>query len=354
ITFGATGSTPPATPITRIVIDPPTPFTFPVFPDLTGLMTALYTVTFHDKAIKPELRVACTPASVLRGVLVTCEATVTGGVPFTVIERRARGKGFEITDLSPVFVPGGQSFIWDGDAVAETAVTFTVTFSDDGQVRNASAKSSYRITPRSWSPLELRQAPQHLIALSHTMIDSPTMQNRSVGLFEFDHLDPLSLAIAQTGTGPNQGLHYVVSEVALPDVSIAWTHPGLYGGRVIDGVPVGFVWYNDQNGQPKGTCTQAVFNGLAPMIEVHEGVTRAPNSHWGVTNAAFAGEQLHATFERLYTDLSAGALRARVIDLYNDFLTGRFSREQKTFEDKDSQRIFGSLGCDVDLNPKDN
>lgn len=352
ITFGATGSTPPATSITRIVIDPPTPFSFPVFPDLTGLMTALYTVTFHDKAIKPELRVACAPTSVLRGDPVTCEATVTGGVPFTVIERRAKGKGFKVSESTPVPVPGGQSFIWDGDAVAATEVMFAVTFSDDGQVRNKTAKATFSIDPRSWRPLQLQQAPTHSIDLGPGMTDYPS--NGRLGVFEYAH--PViggAGTFTQVGTGPNRGLYFFVSEIGLPDISTAWTHPGLYGGRLIGGQVIGLAWYNDQNGQGSGTCTQSVLPGLATMVEVHEGVTRAPNSHWAVANAAFTAEQLHVKLERLYA-VSDFELLKRATDLYTGFFEGPYRREQDAFDRKDRPLIFGSLGCQLDLRQGDN
>jgi len=349
VTFGAQATLLSTTPIVLARILPMTHLSFPVF-DLVGHASANYTVTYGRGPIPlepPKLLVSCLPSPVVRGQTVTCKGELKNGPAYTVVERRAKGKGFTITEAPNEAVAAGQSFEWSGVAVAKTEVRFKISYIIGTDTKTVDEKATFDIAPRGWLPMLLTAAPQfHISLYPPFLIEYPT--NHTFGFFWFEDPMPEIAPGAQVAGGPNDGLWYFADAIPMPQDIHAFTHPGMYAGQT-----TGVSWYNDQNGRGSGTCTQAVLPQLAGMAEVHEGVTMAANSHYGVANRVFRDEALQVKFEELYTSSSQAELQRKAHDIYQQFRTKKYDPEQAKFDAVDTPRIFGSLGCRLDFNPND-
>jgi hypothetical protein len=344
VTFGAAGTvSSPAGGITRIVIEPMSPMTFPVF-ELTGYATAYYTVT--TPAAPPTPTAACAPMTPTRGDNVNC-IVVVNGADFTVLEQRAKGSGFTIVENPNVTVSAGQFHAWGGgEAVANSEVKFKVRWTVNGQVTERTVVASFTVQPRGWSPLTLTNAPAHQQALGPAMLAFPT--NGTLGAFDFEGpVIGIPGSTATVSSGPNVGISYFTQPIVLSDVAIAWTHPGLYN------LTPGQTWYADQNGQGSGTCQQAVLLGLATQAQRHEGVTQHPTlSHWGIARSLLQGSGLHTAWEATYTTKPVPMLIQDADKKWSDWrYNSPYKGPQLAFDNTDSPAIFGSLGCRLDWFP---
>lgn len=308
-----------------------------------------YTFEIYGSAAnqQPAFNLSCAvQGSGKRGDAVRCVGQLIGGIPYTLLERRAKGKGFTTVDQPNIALPANASTVWEGTAVAATEVKFKVRYSWNGQDKTTTASARFDPQTRGWPAMQLTAVPTHRVAVyPPILLEYPS--NGTLGFFWFEDPSPGDTPVDQAQSGPNAGLWFLRDSVATPQAIYAYTHPGLYasasGGRP---------WYADQNGSGTGTCTQSVLPQLAGLAEVHEGVTQAGNSHYGVTNGVFAKEALADQFERLYTARSEAELRTLAARLYERFRNGPYDREQANFDRKDRPRIFGALGCTLDFNPQ--
>jgi hypothetical protein len=112
------------------------------------------------------------------------------------------------------------------------------------------------------------------------------------------------------------------------------------------------LWYNDQNGNPSGTCTQAHVPALRTQVERHEGLTLASNSHAGVANQQFTTARPHVALESLYQfRVTSEQLRNAAFAAYARFITGPNAAAQSAFDLSDYPLIAASMPCLFDLNP---
>jgi hypothetical protein len=348
VTFGAQGLLVTSVPIVRAVIFPMSLLSFPVF-DLTGHASASYSVTYGRGNVPlepPKLLMSCLPNPVERGQTVTCKGELKNGPAYTLLERRAKGKRFTITDNPNASIAAGQPFEWTGVAVAKTEVKFKISYVDGTTTKNLDETVTFDVARRGWQPMQLTVPSLFQIALySGYLLDYPS--NRVFGIFFFTPPSPISAPGGRATGGPNDGLWYFAVPIYMPQDPHSYTHPAMYAGQ-----GAGRVWYNDQNGQGSGNCKQTVLPGLASMAEVHEGATSATNSHYGVANRVYKDEKLHVKFEELYNQRSESELQRDADNIFQKFWK-TYEREQNAFDNTDSPRIFGSLGCNLDFNPKD-
>lgn len=360
VTFGASATVTATQPIARVVVLPMAPVTFPVF-DLTGRASATYTVVYGAGASAPQLALSCTPVPVTRGQVVRCEAGVSPASPFTVTRLRATGKGFRSEDFPNTAVTAGDVYAWEGMAVADTRVRVEVTAATPSGTRTLTREVSFDVQPRIWPVPQLTGAMAVLSQLDPNgqMQAYPTNGvlggSRPVSPATFFQSVPVSRA---TG-GPNRGLAILATPFTVGEWEV-YLHPGL------DPVPAGLTpgqpgyalwhrWHDDQNGRGSGTCTASVFAVLVPEVRRHEGVTRSPNSHWGVAGTAYASLSLADAIERVYVDSPLDdPVRQLGFDAWLQFHNGQAYRSlQSQYDQRDYPIIQSAIGCGMDLNPND-
>lgn len=343
VTHGAHGTVSSAEGIIRIVIAPMSPMSFPVF-NLTGYATAYYSVRILAQHVGAQA--SCSSPTPVRGTPTSCSVAVTGGVEFTVLERRAKGKAFEIVEYPNVTVSANQRHEWGGgEAVAKTEVRFKVRYIASGKSQERTVSAKYDVQQRSWNPFTLVNAPDHVRGLAGRMQEYP--ENGVLGVFGFD-----GPALNNTGkistvqSGPNRGLSYYNAPITLGGDSYAYTHPGMYANEA-----GGRQWYDDQNGRGSGTCLQNALPDLASMIEVHEGVTQLPDaSHWGIARRVLQNGNIHADFEALYVAGAADKLIGIAGRVWSNWREGpTYRRPQREFDEADIPRMIASIRCTLDF-----
>lgn len=159
--------------------------------------------------------------------------------------------------------------------------------------------------------------------------------------------------------GPNRGLAILATPFTVGEWEV-YLHPGL------DPVPAGLTsgqpgyalwhrWHDDQNGRGSGTCTASVFAVLVPEVRRHEGVTRSPNSHWGVAGTAYASLSLADAIERVYVDSPLDdPVRQLGFDAWLQFHNGQaYRRLQSQYDQRDYPIIQSAIGCGMDLSSND-
>jgi hypothetical protein len=156
--------------------------------------------------------------------------------------------------------------------------------------------------------------------------------------------------------GPNAGSAMLAQQPGFEDPrgATAFVHPALYpppaGEAWAD--PEYARWYNDQNGQPSGTCDQHHMPLLRQEAERHEGFTVAQNSHAGVTNRIFRSKKFHEQVERVYVfTVDPAELRTEAYRLWINFAQNEYFPAQRAFDTSDYAIIGTKMGCATDHNP---
>lgn len=324
-----------------------------------------YTVSLYDaigedtndvvlfvKVEEVTTKLECLPASVQRGDNVRC--TLTAPEAYRVLTRGARGRGFSISETPGTSHAAGETYVWEGPAVADSRVTVTVESAGKQQPYSA----SFKVTARPW-PVPGFSRVDKVIGMVPPMQPYPT-STTPIGGARPDQ-DPNvwpALPLTRPTQGPNTGLGFLTNP--LPD--FPWTvymHPALYpppaglqSGQ--SGYQQWHRWHDDQNGQGSGTCTAAVFATLIPEVERHEGVTGAPNSHYGVAIKAYTDLKLQERIERIYTLKDDYALRELAFNTWRDFhKSSAYQSRQDSFDRTDYPKVAAALGCGLDYNPSD-
>lgn len=304
---------------------------------------------------EPELDVTCTPV-LTRGQDVRCSVKVTPEAAATLVSRSARGSGFNFEERPNSTIPAGQASVWEGRAVATTTVRFVVDVDQNGRTTRLGKEAAFTVNARTWEPYQLTQQPAHSIELRGSdMLAYPS--NGYLGNFSLSGLNPFDTPI-DTGSGPNNGLSYFRERPPFiaRGATIA-THPVLYPPTPgTNWANVEYQrWYNDQNGRPRGTCTQADIPLLRAEVERHEGLTMATNSHFGIANTAFLTHRPESRLEALYGyNMPEARLRHEAYNVYLRFVRNQVSPAQRTFDSADYARIQATLGCLLDNNRADN
>ena len=310
---------------------------------------------FRLREQDPVLDVQCTPSPLLRGATVTCTARVNPSQQMIVIRREASGPGFQVREQLSSAVAKDSSYDWAGTAVADTRVTIHVRVTHNGVQKVLRGADRFVVTPRTWNPFQITEAPRARREIRGRMTNN--LSNGVYGNFSPTGLDPFSTSIDSVGVGPNAGLIYLVDRPPFigTGASVA-VHPALYSPPL--GKPWGHPdwqrWYNDQNGRPGGTCTQAEVPRLRSEVERHEGLTLANDSHVGVANRAFIQHRPDRELEALYLfRRPREALFQRAYSRYEAFIRGPQSQLQNQFDTQDYAAIAAKFTCVFDLNPAD-
>jgi hypothetical protein len=305
---------------------------------------------------EPTLHVACTLPLVERGAKIECHAQVFPAQPATLLSRSASGTGFQFEERPNTPIRAGDTTSWEGRAVATTRVRFTAEVTHEGRKKQLTQEASFSVQPRSWQPYELARPPYHEIELRGAMTAYPS--NGHLGNFSLETLNTGEVAVDSVPRGPNTGLSYLADQPQLIGTgSTVMTHPVLYppAPGTTWGNPEYQRWYNDQNGRPSGTCTQAHIPLMRQEVERHEGLTMASNSHLGVANTVFTTHRIDSTLEALYLYQSdSQRLRRRGHDLYVRHVRGPNRSAQRAFDNTDRPAILAKFPCQFDFNQMDN
>lgn len=263
-----------------------------------------------DGGLSSLLTLTCGPSPVVRGQNVSCSLLVDSNYAFTVVERAATGRGFSaLDDSTRINVAAGQAYIWAGTAVANTSIRIAVQLTGTNPIRQESESSTFVVQARTWPDLGLQRPPVQFRSLSgpmtaypggHSPVPSGTLITWGRFYQDYPHFvsDTVNGSALVTSGGPNSGLAFMSSAVQQPDSSWVYTHPALYPSAT----GASLSWYQDQNAIPSGTCGAAGIAFFAGLVEAHEGITRATNSHFGVSGQQYAALHPQAALESLYID----------------------------------------------------
>lgn len=218
-------------------------------------------------------------------------------------------------------------------------------------------EQTIRVERRGWSVMQF-SVPRHVVGLdAASMADYPPA-GLAYGRFRPEWPDFTKLHAHGIDAGPNTGLWFLPDPIQLPQ-PLAFVHPALYFptlpaplGPGLPGHSQWLLWYNDQNGRPVGTCRPQEVTQFRNNVEVHEGVTGATKSHWGVGNRVLTNTKLHERFEALTSDQGADDLRFQTNDTWQKWLAGPYRSSQSQFDTSDYPNVF-NLGCSLDSNPND-
>ncbi|HEX8831344.1 MAG TPA: hypothetical protein VF705_09275 [Longimicrobium sp.] len=318
----------------------------PVFA-LTGAQTVTVTEISEPKL---ECKGPSGENPIQRGRSVRC--AITPDKAYKVVSRRATGERFTNAARPDSSHAAETPYVWQGTAVADTRVTMVLELTkDDGSTEQKTYEASFQVQARDWPKLRLND-PSVSIGL-RDMAGFPNRMNAGLGnaLTEMN-LDILNAhPVARPNGGPNAGLMYLAQPWPAVDFSIV-LHPGLYGGPTAPAAARR--WHEDQNGRGGGTCTQAVFAVLEPAVRRHEGVTKQPNSHWGVANDFFQNSETEQRVEKVYRQTEdAGEVRLAAFNEWRGDVEGPLLARQRAFDAVDTPALFASLGCTVDINRND-
>jgi hypothetical protein len=229
-------------------------------------------------------------------------------------------------------VAAGDSAVWAGTAVATTQVRFTAQVALPGGTTTVHGDGNFAVSARTWAAYQLTTAPPLEIGLRGML---PYPSDSVVGNFTLVGINPFATPVDSVASGPNAGLMYYTERP--PYISRGATvamHPGLYPPA---SHPRAQQWYNDQNGSPGGTCTEADVALLRAEAERHEGLTQAGNSHYGIANQAFLTHRPDRTLEELYLfRVPKDRLHRRAYRLYENFVNGPHHVMQQAFDNADS------------------
>lgn len=212
----------------------------------------------------PQINVDCQPNPVERGQTVTCTASPPAPTStITVSEWR-----FESANLSGPIVEASSATTWSG--VAATSGTVRVQGTLDGA--QVDGEGPLDVAARNWT--------QDTVAYRLTEVTPSGLNPRPTRVGELGNHQPLAQAylppdgFPQISSGPNQGVFYftkvpaqAVSEIRINRVALALNSD---------------FYFRQPKNAPAGKCTRSDVVPFLPLVEGHEGLTLAPNSHAGV------------------------------------------------------------------------
>ena len=296
---------------------------------------------------------SCTPAAPTRGDTIHCSVNVPGA-SYTVLRQRAKGKGFTIDERPNVTLSANQPHMWGGaQAVATSEVEFEVRYTVAGSQRDTTAKTRFDVQARQWDTLKLRNAPQSKktppLGPGFRPFPSGIPGSPASRFGLFSTLMPIigtdGGVAATVAGGPNKGLVFLATQVVMPDVTVIWTHPELYGPTFTPS------WFADQNGQGKGSCTQSILPTFAAAVEEHEGLTLNPFSHRGVANRMLANSTLQKEVEELYFT-NRVRLENEASRRWTRWIRGVYDPQHRAFDNQHTPTVFQVLGtCTLDFSP---
>jgi hypothetical protein len=284
-----------------------------------------------------------------RGQTVRC--TITPDKPYKVLSRRATGTGFAIPEEPGTSHAANTQYVWEGPAVAKTEVKMVIETSEEGGPKQTTHLAVFTVRARDWPKLQL-SAPNVQVLPRSNMPAYPVRGVLGVAVPFIPTATLNALPVTRAPGGPNQGLSFLTDP--LPPVSHnIYLHPGLER-RPSTPLTDDQVWRNDQNGQGDGDCTSSVFSLLRKEIERHEGVTRAANSHWGITDRFFREQDPEQRLEEQVLFGDEASLRQQVGSVFGRLIsTGPHKQEQVTFDRVDRARVDARLGCRLDYKQND-
>lgn len=287
--------------------------------------------------------------TVERGQTVRC--VVRSESQFRVLTRRATATGLTLAESPGTSHAAGTEHVWEGPAVASTQVEMVAEITQGGTTEQKTLSASFTVKPRDWPRLTL-DAPVVTVGLRGKMQPFPANGVLGNARASLSGAKIAGLAITRPAGGPNTGLSFLASPLPAVDHSI-FLHPALTNSpSTPPSIPQ--TWRNDQNGVGAGTCTSSMFSILVPFVHRHEGVTQAPDSHWGITAAFYRDNDVEQRFEELYRNGAEAALRQDVRNTFvNMHNTGPLKTQQAAFDAAEYPVINAALGCLVDNNPSD-
>lgn len=318
-------------------------------------MRTSYSVRWNAPPAPPQLPVAatalCTPAAPTRGDTINCSVNVPGAA-YQVTRQRAKAKGFTLDERPNASLAANQPHVWGGaQAVATSEIEFVVRYTVAGTSKDTTVRTRFDVQARQWDTLRLRAQPiHHNNVLGPGMIPFPCCTpgdpGTEIGLFDtvWPTIGVHGGVVAVVGNGPNKGLAFLSTQVVMPDSTVVWTHPELYGSHFVPS------WYSDQNGQGAGTCFQSVLQQLAAESERHEGKTQNPFSHWAVTNRLLEQSSLQKDVEALYSKDSL-RLKDQADAKWSKWKGLTYAPQHALYDKTESPLIYQNLGCKLDYLP---
>jgi hypothetical protein len=281
--------------------------------------------------------VSCTPATPVRGEQVDCSTTgfaVVGTWTFTPTNPALP----IVTDVS-----NSAGAHWVGGLVADGKVTLDgwIKASDypDPTKKQPAGQVGVAVTARPWSRSLLQLPGIPTFGGAGTLQPAPEQDSTgwtmTWGLYQPGGLDLSTKSVSTPNGGPNKGYKTLVDLPKLKRTTV-FLNPAL------DGVGA---WAARQTGRYRGLtihpqlhipfCTMAAFATLKPEAARHEGLTGAPDSHYGIWQTEFAQSQLPARWEALVATSDAELVGA-VRDSYDTFINSPAEQvPQKALDTRD-------------------
>jgi hypothetical protein len=298
----------------------------------------------------PRLNVSCVPSGLVRGDTIRCNSTVTPAQPFTIIRRIAQGRGFTVIDSTQRTYAAGETDIWAGPAIAKTRVTVVARLA--GSPDSLVDRAEFEPRPRPW-PLYVITNPQVDTVVDTRSMTVPPHDSTALGAFYLSGLDIRSTPVFRATTGPNATLAMLGArpDFLNPRIGLIFLHPALFTPTSTD--PLNTAWYNDQNGNPAGTCGQNKMPRLRSEAERHEGATLSSDSHMGIANRSFSSEKPQEDMEAVYIQAAPDStVQFRAFAKYNEWYTNKYWPAQQAYDAVEYPKIYGTiLGCVMDNNP---
>jgi hypothetical protein len=297
----------------------------------------------------PKLNVSCVPASPVRGDTISCNSTVTPAQQFTVLRRVAQGRGFTVIDSTQNTYASGGTDVWRGPAIAKTRVTVVARVA--GASDSLVDRAEFEPKARQWPVYEIT-SPQVDTVVDARSMTVPPRDSTALGAFYLYGLDIRRTPVFRATTGPNATLAMLAARPEYLNSHIAhiFLHPALFTPSTN---PLNQAWYNDQNGDPTGTCGQNKMPRLRIEAERHEGATVSTDSHVGIANESFRSEKPQEKMEELYVQAAPDSiLQFGAFAKYNDWYTHKYFPAQTVYDQAQYPLIYGTiLGCGMDNNP---
>jgi hypothetical protein len=280
----------------------------------------------------------------------TVRCTITPDKQYKVLSRRATGKEFTVAETPEATVhPADAPYVWEGPAVADSRVSMVLELTgDDGSVEQKTYTADFQIRARDWPKLTLSDP-----IVTHDIRDRMSSYPHGVwGNFggDMNQATMNAVKVVSAPSGPNTGLMYMPDPWPAVESTI-YMHPAMYNET-----PDGQAWYGDQNGAGTGTCGPALFAYMVPFAERHEGVTKAPNSHWGIAHDMYQNSDFEQKLEEVYRQTTrASAVRQAAYDvfvsLHDD--ASDLGKRQAAFDATEYPLFTAGMGCTMDFNRSD-
>lgn len=297
---------------------------------------------------KPELVLTCNGSrervTLTRGERMDCRATAN---PSTA-RLEVRGWNFQDEEGNQIPGPTGGTAEWGGTMVVGGRVIVAGTVGGEAKADTVIVT----VKPREWSELQLTKAPLDTVGLSPQGMQPYPKLGSLFGAFVLRRPDFKGMAITPITDGPNEGISFMAAPVELPAPKI-YIHPALHPppqGVKGKELQPWHRWYLDQNGHGSGTCAASGVAKFRANVERHEGVTMAPDSHYGKTNEALLAARLQEEFEKLHarTEDAAIFIQNDAWTLWQEFEKGPYKAAQTAFDDSDKSNVY-NIGCTLDF-----